>query len=195
MPNRVYVVRRTRRWSWWTDICTSAGGPRIAASTTPSISSFDRSRARWGACDRSRAFGHGVGRRPGYSRDQVDGRDHVRAGSGDGKIRRHAAGRHRDADGRLRRVARRDRRKVALLSKHPYLAPPFAPERGASDHRRAASPHLPAAAAGVRRQFLALQDPDHHPPAVPAHGPAPHGRGRTPISRTWSRRRGGPQSP
>ena len=54
--------------------------------------------------------------------------------------------------------------------------------RGAVDRGRAASPDLPAAASGLRRQFLALQDADDHPPPVPAHGAAPHGRAEAYIA-------------
>ena len=65
--------------------------------------SLARARAR-SACHRRRAVGHGIGRRARDSRNQDDGRHHVRAGSGDGEVRRNAARRDRDADGRRRRL-------------------------------------------------------------------------------------------
>ncbi len=79
--------------------------------------------------------------------------------------------------------------KVIEVSKHPYLAPRVASRTRTVHRRRAASPNLPAAPAGLRRQFLPLQDADDYPPPVPAHGAAAHaGRGQ-PTSPISSRRR------
>ena len=130
VPNRVYVVLPNE---------DGAGGrpspPRAAAPGSQPVEShrFLLSVARTlaaRACDRSRALGHRFGRRPGYSRNQVDGRDHVRAGPAtakyDGMPRAAIATQMVDVVASPAEIAA----KVTLLSKHPYLAPVVQPDHG-----------------------------------------------------------------
>ena len=88
-------------------------------------------------------------------------------------------GRDRDADGRRGGVAVRHRGQSHRSLEASVSGAARRRGRTRTVHRRrAASPNLPAAPAGLRRQFFPLQDADDCPPPVPAHGAAAHaGRG------------------
>ena len=119
-----------------------------------------------------------------------DGRHHVRAGSRHGEIRRHAAQRVRDADGRLRAAARRDRgQSSAQIAKHPYLAPPASREasrRSPTSSFVASSPAAPR----VRRRLQHYKSPTIVRRLSAPHGVCTWSSGER-LHQPWSRRRRG----
>ena len=72
----------------------------------------------------------------GGLRNQDDGRHYVRAGSGDGQIRWHAACRHRHTDGRCGCVAVRDRDTSPSGPTHRHLVHKVEPRPGTVHRRR-----------------------------------------------------------
>ena len=125
VPNRVYVVPPNTQMELIDGHLHLGRRPEDRSQYNP-IDFFFRSLARaLGAHAIGVVLsGHGIGRRARDSRDQDDGRHHVRAGSVDGEVRRNAEGRHRDADGRCRGLARPTiAPKVTQISTHPYLTP------------------------------------------------------------------------
>ena len=110
VANRVYVVPPNAQMELVDGHLHLGRRPEDRTPVQPHRFFFSIARAlAAGTCHRRRAVGHRIGRRTRDSRNQDDGGDHVRAGSRHGQIRRHAARRNCDANGRRRRLSGRDR--------------------------------------------------------------------------------------